>query len=323
MLNFLQGKKVLITGASGFIGRALSSILEPTNCLLVLSSRFSRSNDNFGSFSNGVLSHQFDPNEGWSTLPFAPDIVFFLSAQTNVTYSTEHPHQDFCANVSAISQLCDYLKEENLGATVIFSGTVTQVGIPADQTINENTEDRPVTFYDFHKLIAETILKYYGNQTLLKTATLRLPNVYGPGAVSRNRGRGVLNTVIQKCINRQAVTIFGSGEEIRDYIFIDDVLTSLLIAAKEIDSLSGGAFLISGGCPVTVTEAFSLARDCVCERLGHVASINYDPDYELSRIEKRSYAGNSNLFTEKTNWHPRWSLHQGILSTIDYFLGEQ
>jgi len=323
MLRFLQGKKILITGASGFIGQALSSILYSTDSILACSSRHSTTTRLDRRFEKKILTHHYDANRGWSTLPFLPDIVFFLSGQTNVDFSFEHPYQDFCANVSAIAQLCDYLKGKHSDATIILSGTITQVGIPSTQEIGDDTEDNPITFYDFHKSIAESVLKYYGNAGLLNTVTLRLPNVYGPGAKSRNSGRGVLNKVIQKFVDNEPVTIFGSGKELREYIFIEDVIRSLLVSARDVRSLSGSSYLISGGSAVTVAEAFSLARECVLERLGRATSITYLAEHALSPIEKRSYAVDSSTFSQKTGWLPRWPLREGIFSTIDSLLSDK
>jgi len=159
---------------------------------------------------------------------------------------------------------------------------------------------------------------------MVKGATLRLANVYGPGPASNSADRGVLNLMIHRALQGEILTIFGQGNYLRDYIFVDDVVLAFLEAAANIEAITGKSFIIGSGEGHTIAEAFQLVKERVelitCKS---VSLINVAPPLNLAQIETRNFVANSLLFKGLTGWHPQYSLIEGIDRTIRSYIQNQ
>jgi UDP-glucose 4-epimerase len=153
--------------------------------------------------------------------------------------------------------------------------------------------------------------------------TLRLPNVYGPGPKSSSADRGILNAMIRKALSGKPLTIYGDGNFIRDYIYIDDVAEAFLLAGAEIDTLKGNYYVIGTGVGYTMKDAVGIINDEVMQKTGKNVEITFVPPPEnISQIEYRNFVADSKSFNSLTGWKARISLHEGIKRTINYFLKE-
>jgi nucleoside-diphosphate-sugar epimerase len=207
--------------------------------------------------------------------------------------------------------------------TILFSGTSTQCGMPKKLPVDENVLDDPITAYDFHKLQAERWLKFYTSQGWVKGVSLRLTNVYGPGPKSSSADRGILNLMINKALNGEDLTIYGSGGYIRDYIYIDDVISSFLIAPMSIDNLIGNHFIIGSGVGTKVCEAITSVRDQAIKTLGSKSDIMFiEEPVGLFEIEKRNFIANITRYKNLTGFTIRNNLKHGINKTINSFSGD-
>lgn len=151
-----------------------------------------------------------------------------------------------------------------------------------------------MTVYDLHKLAAETYLKCYAADGVVRGAVLRLANLYGPGS-SSSPDRGVLAAMIRRALKGEALTIYGSGQYLRDYVYVEDVVQAFPLA-----------------------EAFSLVADRVARRTGcRVPVVHVEPSAGQAAIEARNFVADSSQFTRVTGWRARWSLAEGIDATIE------
>jgi nucleoside-diphosphate-sugar epimerase len=174
-----------------------------------------------------------------------------------------------------------------------------------------------------HKILAESYLKYYCNKGIVRGVTLRLANVYGPGPRSSSKDRGIINQMIIRSINQLPLTVYGNGEFIRDYIYIDDVVEAFLSAAECIDKVNGQFFYIGTGIGSSILEMFNLIAERSFIKTGYKTNIQFvDAPADLSPIERRNFISNINKFVKRTSWKPRTNLINGIDSTISYFLNK-
>ncbi len=149
---------------------------------------------------------------------------------------------------------------------MLFAGTVTQAGMPSRLPVDEDAPDDPITVYDRHKLIAEEDLKTAAAQGIVRGATLRLANVYGPGGHGRKRDRDVLNRMIKTAIAGGPLTVFGTGEYLRDYVFVEDVVDAFLMAAVHPEQVNRPPLRGGSGRGISIRDAFELVAARV-ERL--------------------------------------------------------
>jgi UDP-glucose 4-epimerase len=200
---------------------------------------------------------------------------------------------------------------------------VTQAGLVSQLPVNEEAVDAPITVYDQHKLIAEQQLKQAAVEGTVRAVSLRLANVYGPGGHGRNPDRDVLNRMIRTGLRGEPLTVYGTGEFVRDYLFVDDAVDAFLMAACGSDTVNGRHFVIGTGQGCTIRAAFDLVASRVFARTGRqVPVIHVEPAAPLSAIEQRNFVANASAFSAATAWRATCSLSDGIDRTIEAYLCE-
>ena len=313
------GKSILITGGGGYLAHGILRRLEEIAGRIV---RFGRSAENLTTFAGRPniqsVSGDVRDREVWTSLLDGIDLVFHFAAQTSVYVAQKDPLADLQANVSPLLNLLETCRLKGWRPTVIFAGTVTEAGLPAAIPVDESQTDRPITIYDLHKLIAEKYLTHYANEGLVRGATLRLANVYGPGPRSSSPDRGVLNMMVRRAIAGEAITVYGDGRQLRDYVYVDDVARAFLSCAAEIDQTNGRYFVIGSGEGHTILEAMNTVCDRVALKTGTRAPlVHVEPPQPQSPIEGRNFVADCSLFTSLTGWRPRGNLVEGIDRTIE------
>lgn len=259
--------------------------------------------------------------ETWEEFLPQVDLIFHFAAQTSVYTAGEDPVKDFERNVLPMVYLLETCRQHKLKPSILFSGTVTEAGMPQYLPVDEVHPDNPITIYDLHKLMAENYLKYYCRQQIVKGATLRLANVYGPGPESSSADRGVLNLMVKKALGGEDLSIYGAGEYLRDYVYVQDVIRAFLSAAINIDKVNGNHYIIGTGKGTTLAEAFNLAIERTCLASGKKVKIkSLDPPAGRSLIETRNFVANSSQFISATGWKPDYSLSEGIDQIINSLL---
>ena len=318
----LNGKTILVTGGAGYLATSLTAQLKNTDCQLI---RFDRPNAHFlqvvGKAQVNDLTGDIREVGIWDSLLKNVDVVFHFAAQTSIYQAEQQPQEDFQINVAPMLQILETCRSREWRPIILFSGTATEVGLPQYLPVDETHPDQPITIYDFHKWLSENYLRYYCRQGWVKGAILRLANIYGPGPVSSSSDRGVLNMMIRRALSGQPITIYGQGNFIRDYIYIEDVARAFINAAIKIDRVNSNYYLIGSGNGTTIADAFKLVAARVENKTGKQAMVEYvaSPS-SLSRIETRNFVANTRRFKEAANWEPAYSFIEGIDCTIDSYL---
>jgi len=313
------GKSILVTGGGGYLASGILRRLADIDCRIV---RFGRAADKMPIVAGRArienVTGDVRDREIWTSLLEGIDIVFHLAAQTSVYVAQQDPAADLQANVSPLLNLLETCRLKRRQPIVIFAGTVTEVGLPATIPVDESQPDRPITIYDLHKLMAEKYLAHYANEGQVRGATLRLANVYGPGPRSSSADRGVLNMMVRRALAGETVTVYGDGQQVRDYIYVDDVAAAFLSCAAEIDQTNGRYFVIGSGEGHTILEAMTTVCDRVALKTGARAPlVHVEPPQPQSPIESRNFVADCSLFTGLTGWRPRVNLIEGIDRTIE------
>ena len=308
-----------MTGAAGFIGsRVVARLASGTGRVIrVARAALPRIEDAPASVID-VIGDVTD-RATWEAVADA-DIVFHFAAQTGESSAADDADASFRANVMPIRHLRAVCGERRRRPIVVFAGTATEAGIPTRLPVNEDQPDDPVTAYDRHKLMAENDLKAAAADGAIWGATLRLSNVYGPGAAGKGRDRDVLNRMIKAALGGEPLTVYGSGEYLRDYVFVEDVVDAFLEAADHAANINGRHFIVGSGRGVSIRGAFELISARVELLTGRrVAVVTMAPPTALSDIQKRNFVADPSRFSAATGWRPSWSLSDGIDRTIEAF----
>lgn len=302
--DWYRGRTVVVTGASGYIAAALAERLATAGAKIVKLSR--------------ALTGDYADPELWRRVLPAADAVFHLAAQTSFYKAAENPDADFQANVAPMRALLEAGRRGGFKPFIVFTGASTQAGVPRTSPVDESHPDAPVTIYDLHKLLAEKLLEGYVRQGLARGTTLRLSNVYGPGPKSSAPDRGVLNVMIGRALRGESLTVYGKGEAVRDYLYIDDMAGALLAAGPGVPALDGRHFVMGSGRGVSLMDTFGLVAARVEAKTGRKVPVASVPEPAgLSPIESRRFVADASAFRAAAGWAPTVTLEDGIDRTID------
>ncbi|MCF6176085.1 MAG: NAD-dependent epimerase/dehydratase family protein [Victivallaceae bacterium] len=315
ILPAYAGKKIAITGASGYIG---SELVESLKYIEATIYRITSNLKHLPTLSESKaefidIEADISKKDIWERLCPSVDVIFHLSSQTNVYTALEDPEADWKINVLPLLNILEVSRELEQKPVIIFTGTATQVGLTEKIPVNENVKDEPVTIYDTHKLAAENYLKVYCANDYAIGTVLRLANVYGYGRSSKNSGRGIVNIMAHKSLTGKTLTIYGNGEYIRDYIYIKDVIKALLCCLPNIDALNGMEFLIASGSGITLKDAVNKIAQEAEILTGTIVNIKHIPAPEnLSPIEYRNFIADISNFKNVSGWKPEFTFENGI-----------
>jgi nucleoside-diphosphate-sugar epimerase len=314
ILEGYSGKRILLTGGAGYLATNLVRLLKDTDCSIT---RVDRSGAEFTDINGAVqlkdVIEDVRERASWERTLKDIDIVFHFAAQTSVKVANEDPIADLENNVMPMLYLLQTCHNKGWQPIVLFSGTVTEAGIPVQVPVNETHVDNPITVYDLHKLMAENYLKYYVSQGIVQGTVLRLANVYGPGPKSSSPDRGILNLMVRRALAGETLTVYGKGDYLRDYVYVEDVVRAFLESAMNIEQTNGQHFVIGTGQGCTIAEAMNLVSDRAALRTGKRAAVTHvEPPAPQSPIEARNFVADTSRFTRSTGWKAFYSLCEGI-----------
>lgn len=311
-------KTILITGAKGFIGSSIVKSLKEFEARLILASRSSPQDEDNPSITH-VQTDTYDVAFWDNVLP-GVDVVYHLAAQTSSTYANTHPMEDMQSNLLPVVSFVQSCQKSKNRPVILFSGAATQIGLTTG-IARQYLSDNPITVYDVHKLAAEYFLSYYSRCLGGKSVTLRLANVYGPGPKSSSKDRGILNLMVRKALEGADLTVYGTGEYTRDYVYIDDVVNAFHSAVFSIEKTNGNHYVVGSGQGHTIREMIEMVRDAVFAKRGIRSDILFVPEPEgTSPIEHRNFIADTKPLSDDSGWNPVVTLSEGIGKTVEYYL---
>jgi nucleoside-diphosphate-sugar epimerase len=259
----------------------------------------------------------------WSQILKGGETIIHLSSQNSLKIANNDPLENWRSNVKPIYDIADACKKIKEKPTIIFTSTVTVFGLTSDIPVDETHPEAPTTIYDLHKLTAERLLKYFNDLGILKTICLRLSNVYGPGGKSRSLDRGILNQSIKNAVNGLDLLSYQNGNFTRDFIFIDDVIRSILLACEKGTNFTGKTYIISTGKGTKLMEVFQMIKKELFSQLHQKTEIKIIPQPDnLLPIEKRNFVGSNQSFLDDFQWQPQIEISEGIKKTVCFYSKE-
>ncbi|HET6742109.1 MAG TPA: NAD-dependent epimerase/dehydratase family protein [Kribbella sp.] len=245
-------ERVLVTGASGFIGRAVVGALRERGVAVTAVDREppDSSWDDGVHVVTGDLAEQETCVAAFETRPTA---VVHLAALTSVLRSVDAPMQTFAQNVTITQVLLELSRGSGVDRFVLAS-TNAVVGDVGTSTINANLPLRPLTPYGATKAACEMLLSAYSGSYGMATAALRFTNVYGPGMSHKD---SFVPRMMRAALGGTGVRVYGDGQQRRDLVFIEDVVSGILLA---LDNKYDGRAIIGSGRSVSVLEMIETVR---------------------------------------------------------------
>ena len=266
----LNGKKVVVTGASGYIGSVLVDALVKYSCKVIRVSR----NELMPLADTKSIKADIHNADTWAEIVAQADIIYHLAGNTSVYEAAKNPGESLNSTLLPLNHLSRAAQDRQCKPRVVFASTATVYGLTPRLPVAETVEPKPITVYDLHKLFAEQQLALATQQGVLESVSLRLANVYGPStSVSSADDRGILNRVTAMALQGKDLMVYGDGNYLRDYVYITDVINAFLFAGAS-SCLGGQSFNVASGIGTTVKQAFGLAATQARKITGQPIEVN-------------------------------------------------
>ncbi len=336
-------RPALITGGAGFIGTNLAHRLLSDGHRVILLDNLSRP----GVERNWAWLHATHGDRVELVLGDVRDAgivrhviaragrVFHLAAQVAVTTSLTGPIHDFEVNARGTLNVLEALRAQPEPPPVVFTSTNKVYGgcgdvplvqtdtryEPADEQIRRIGigEDRPLDFhspYGCSKGAADQYILDYARSFDLPTAVFRMSCIYGPHQFGNEDQGWVAHFLIQTLAGRP-LTLYGNGKQVRDVLFVEDLVDAFLLAQANIARIAGQAFNIGGG-PRQTASLLEL-MDIIAELHGDRSPVRFGG---WRPGDQRYYVSDTQKFRDATGWAPRVGVREGV-ARLYRWLAEQ
>jgi CDP-paratose 2-epimerase len=326
--------RTLITGGAGFVGTNMAARLLDQGRDVVVLDNLSRAGvrDNLRWLREtypGVRIVEGDVRDAAAVRGALDgvDEVYHFAAQVAVTTSVTDPRQDYEVNLGGTITLLEEVRRLAAPPSLLFTstnkvyGSLDDVGLssadgryePTDAAYRQRgvSEQRPLAFcspYGCSKGGADQYVIDYAKSYGLPTIVFRMSCIYGPHQQG-NEDQGWVAHFLKQAIAEKSLTIYGDGRQVRDILYVDDLLDAMLTAIANIDGLSGQAFNMGGGPDSTIS---------LLELLEEVEQLCGSPpqaNFGAWRVgDQRWYVSDTQRFTRATGWTPRVKIAEGLRS---------
>ncbi len=334
--------KFLITGGCGFLGSNIAAeIIKRGEELFLFDNLYrSGSEKNLGwlktrgrlTYIHGDIRNEGDVSRAVKAA--SPDVVFHLAGQVAMTTSIQNPRLDFEVNALGTLNLLEAVRKLAPKAAVIYSSTNKVYGDIEWAKYAENETryvavDYPHGFgenipLDFHspygcsKGAADQYMSDFQRIYGLKTAVFRHSSMYG-GRQFSTFDQGWIGWFVQKAVeiqaksSREPITISGTGKQVRDVLYADDMVSLYITAAEKIDFIQGQAFNVGGGMgnSLSLIELFSLLEEELKIKLPYEKLPPRESDQKV-------FVADISKINRLTGWSPRVDKRSGIRRMIDW-----
>jgi UDP-glucose 4-epimerase len=318
----------IITGGGGFVGANLASELvkEKTNRIRVIDNFKTRSPNVISKLLN-VLPSAFDNEKlSWkkhqiiecdileqdkiTTLIEGADVVVHLAANTGVPKSIENPLFDSQTNVIGTLNLLESARKHKI-AKFINASSGAVIG-NKEQPGSETSLPSPISPYGASKLATEHLCSSYFHTYGLETISLRFSNIFGPSSQHKT---SIVSNMLNSAFYSKEVTIYGDGEQTRDFLFVSDLVSAIVSASKS-QNIGGEKFHIASGKETKVNTI----KDLIISLLSSHYNLDITEVYKEPRIGdvRRSFF---KIEKAKTHlcWKPETSLEDGLILTLSKY----
>ncbi len=313
-------RKVLVTGGLGFIGSNLSLRLveEGARVTIVDSAETGCGANPFNiePVRDRVTLLPFDIGEPESFHDEVgqAEVIFNLAGEISHVHGMELPERDLAINTLAQLRFLLACRDHRPGVRIIYAGTRQVYGVPEYLPVDESHPVQPVDFNGVHKYAATMYHLMLSAGGEMDAVVLRLTNVYGPRMALDVPCQGFLSTFLRRLLHGQTLEVFGDGRQLRDPVFVDDVVDAML-AAGAVPRLASRSYNVGGPAALSLMEMAE-----IMSRETGVGPPALRPFPEGRKtIDIGSYYTDASLIEAELGWRPKTTFESGLRRTLAYY----
>ena len=304
-------RSYLVTGGAGFIGSHLTdALLANGHRVVALDNFVSGKRENITQVRGDLTVIEGDVRliGGFADEIPEVDAILHLAALISGYDSLETPEDYVDVNLGGLLRVIEFASERRV-PRIVFASSSTVYGNQGASALNETTPPDPLTVYALTKLTGEHLLKLYGAMRGFSHCSLRLFNVYGPRQAPDHPYANVTCKFSHATANGLPVTLFGDGEQSRDFVYVDDVVRAFLAV---LDGSREAIYNVGTGQGARIKDLIA-ALGAIS---GRPLEVERQPPWPN---DIRSIRADTARFTGEFGFHPEVALSDGLARTVDFF----
>ncbi|MCV6639578.1 NAD-dependent epimerase/dehydratase family protein [Candidatus Albibeggiatoa sp. nov. NOAA] len=309
-----MSKTILVTGGAGFIGSHLVEKLLKLNYQVKILDNFSTGKlENLALFIEhpnlSIIRGSITCFETVYQAMQNTQYVFHQAALVSVPLSIQQPQQSFQNNIKGTFNIFEAARCCHIEHIVFASSAA--VYAESTTPLQESMSTQPASPYALEKLYAEQLAQLYQQLYGISSTGLRYFNVYGERQDPKSPYSGVISIFLDKIRNQQPITIYGDGQQTRDFIYVKDVVQANISAMEKSQNIYH-TYNVATGHSITIQKLVQ-----ILQKLTNSQEIEINTQAARKGEIYHSYA-NVEYITDNLNWVPRWSIEKGLHQLIQY-----
>ncbi len=311
--------KILLTGGAGFIGSWVAEKYIENGYEVFIVDNLSTGKEKF--IPKDAIFYKVDIRDKENMEKIFKenkfDVVNHHAAQTSVNVSLDNPYEDFLNNVYGSMVLLELSRKYGVSKFIFASTGGAIYGEPLENPVSEKMPTLPISPYGFSKMVFEKYLEHYNKKYGINYISLRYGNVYGPRQSPFGEA-GVIAIFGHRMLKNEDCYIYGDGEQIRDFVYVEDVAYANLKATEFLIKENNVSIKVNIGSsiPLSVNKIFKILAE----------KINYkkEPVYKPKREgEVYKIYLDTRKAKEILKWEAKTGFEEGIEKIIEYFKNER
>lgn len=319
-----ENKRVLITGGLGFIGSTLARMLVGKGARVTLVDslipQYGGNTFNVADAQDRLRINISDVRDPFSmaVLIKDQDYLFNLAGQTSHLDSMLDPRTDLEINASAQLSILEAARLHNPEVRIVFASTRQVYGRPEALPVSEKHPIRPVDVNGINKVAGESYHLLYHSVHGIPCTCLRLTNTYGPRMRVKDARQTFLGIWVRCAVEGSPFKVFGDGEQLRDFNYVDDVVDAMLLAATT-EAAIGKVYNLGSSEVVSLKSLASVLSEIAGNAPFEIVPFPAD----RKAIDIGDYYGDFSLITGELGWSPSRDLRFGLGITLGYYREHQ
>jgi len=309
-----RGRLVLVTGGLGFLGLNLIEHLARAGARVrVLHPAWPAFSGHLARLLEGVDCLKGDIRDETAVRHALADcqVVFNFAGRSGAAASNESPFDDLDVNVRGQLTFLRACGDQASGIKVVFPSSRLVYAPGAHLPLPESAPIGPISMYGIHKLAGENYHLLFHRLGAVQAVVLRVTNPYGPFQRLEQNRYGIVNWFIHRALRDMTLEVYGTGEQIRDYVHVDDVMDAFLRAGAD-PAANGKVFNVGSGAGVS----FRRMAESVISAAGSGRVVMADWPPEDASVETGDFVADIGHIRRVLGWRPKRQLQEGIEEVV-------
>lgn len=321
LISKYYGRSVLVIGGAGFVGSNMVHKLVEAGADVTVADiyhpNYGGNVANLEGLKNRIQFSFTDLRDEFGIIQLVKnkDFIFNLAAQVSYTDSMRIPYVDLDMNCRGHLQFLELSKQFNTEASIVFTSSRMVYGKPQYVPVDEEHPTNPLSLYATHKLIGEKYYYLYKHHYGIDSKIVRIANPYGKRNQMKSSKYGIVNWFIRLASEDKELSVYGDGMQLRDYIYIDDVVYGIL-AVGLLRNPAHIVYNLGTGKGTTFSDMVDKVISTVGK--GKKRFVAWPNDYEKNETGD-FVADPTRLLNVLGDGHRFWSLEAGLSETVKFY----